>query len=138
MLGRKQIRTVLDALDRERKELIRALDKGGVIVVECSGAHAARSLGMEIVAPRGVLVLVGENDQPWPVQENKAIRRKDFHMVRTFYFPVGDFAANVQWLREDKARYRRLVDTCFGLDALPGMFARFAAGELVKPMLAFD
>ena len=108
------------------------------LIIECSGAHAARSLGMEIVAPRGVLVLVGENDQPWPVQENKAIRRKDFHMVRTFYFPVGDFAANVDWLRRDKAKYRRLVDAQFGLPALPEMFARFAAGELVKPMLAFD
>ena len=108
------------------------------LIVECSGAHAARSLGMEIVAPRGVLVLVGENDHPWPVQENKAIRRKDFHMVRTFYFPVGDFPANVEWLRRDKAKYRRLVDATFGLDALPEMFARFAAGELVKPMLAFD
>lgn len=108
------------------------------LIVECSGAHAARSLGMEIVAPRGVLVLVGENDQPWPVHENKAIRRKDFHMVRTFYFPVGDHAANVEWLRRDQARYRRLVDARFGLAELPGMFARFAAGELVKPMLAFD
>jgi len=37
VLGRKQIRKVLDALDRERKELIRALDKGGVIVVESGG-----------------------------------------------------------------------------------------------------
>jgi hypothetical protein len=37
VLGRKQIRSVLDALDRERKELIRAMDKGGVIVVECGG-----------------------------------------------------------------------------------------------------
>lgn len=108
------------------------------LIVECSGAHAARSLGMEIVAPRGVLVLVGENDNPWPVQENKAIRRKDFHMVRTFYFPVSDYAANVEWLRRDKARYRRLVDAQFGLSELPEMFARFAAGELVKPMLAFD
>ncbi len=108
------------------------------LILECSGAHAARSLGLEIVAPRGVLVLVGENDQPWPVQENKAIRRKDFHMVRTFYFPVGDIAANVEWLRRDKARYRQLVDARFGLAQLPEMFARFAAGELVKPMLAFD
>ncbi len=107
------------------------------LIVECSGAHAARSLGMEIVSPRGVLVLVGENDHPWPVQENKAIRRKDFHMVRTFYFPVGDYAANVEWLRRDKARYRRLVDATFGLPELPQMFARFAAGELVKPMLSF-
>ena len=108
------------------------------LILECSGAHAARSLGMEIVAPRGTLVLVGENDHPWPVQENKAIRRKDFHMVRTFYFPVGDFAANVEWLRRDKDKYRRLVDAHFGLAALPEMFARFAAGDLVKPMLAFD
>jgi propanol-preferring alcohol dehydrogenase len=108
------------------------------LIVECSGAHAARSLGLEIVSPRGVLVLVGENDNPWPVQENKAIRRKDFHMVRTFYFPVGDFETNVEWLRRDKAKYRRLVDAQFGLAALPEMFARFASGELVKPMLAFD
>jgi hypothetical protein len=37
ILGRKQIRSVLEALDRERKELIRAMDKGGVIVVESCG-----------------------------------------------------------------------------------------------------
>lgn len=107
------------------------------LILECSGAHAARSLGMEIVAPRGALVLVGENDSPWPVQENKATRRKDFHMVRTFYFPKGDFAANVDLLRREKDRYRRLVDVRFGLDRLPAMFERFAAGELVKPQLAF-
>lgn len=37
VLGRKQIRTVLEELDRERKELIRAMDKGGVVVVESGG-----------------------------------------------------------------------------------------------------
>ncbi|HEX8012469.1 MAG TPA: hypothetical protein VF814_16285 [Casimicrobiaceae bacterium] len=107
------------------------------LIVECSGAHAARSLGMEIVAPRGVLLLVGESDQPWPVQETKAIRRKDFHMVRTFYFPKHEFAQNVAMLREHMARYRRLVDARFGIDALPEMFGRFVAGDLVKPLLAF-
>jgi threonine dehydrogenase-like Zn-dependent dehydrogenase len=107
------------------------------LIVECSGAHAARSRGMEIVAPRGVLILIGENDQPWPVQENKAIRRKDFYMVRTFYFPIADFALNVELLRKEKSRYRRLVDAQFGLDRLPEMFGRFVAGELVKPLLSF-
>jgi threonine dehydrogenase-like Zn-dependent dehydrogenase len=107
------------------------------LIVECSGAHAARTLGMEIVLPRGVLILVGENDNPWPVQENKAIRRKDFYMVRTFYFPKSDFALNVELLRKEKERYRRLVDAQFGIDALPEMFDRFVAGELVKPLLAF-
>jgi propanol-preferring alcohol dehydrogenase len=107
------------------------------LIVECSGAHAARTLGMEIVLPRGVLILVGENDNPWPVQENKAIRRKDFYMVRTFYFPKSDFALNVELLRKEKERYRRRVDAQFGIDALPEMFDRFVAGELVKPLLAF-
>jgi propanol-preferring alcohol dehydrogenase len=107
------------------------------LIVECSGAHAARSLGMEIVLPRGVLILVGENDNPWPVQETKAIRRKDFYMVRTFYFPKSDYPLNVELLRKEKDRYRRLVDAQFGLDALPEMFGRFVAGELVKPLLAF-
>jgi hypothetical protein len=36
--GDKQIRIRLNELDQERKELIRAMDKGGVIVVECGGA----------------------------------------------------------------------------------------------------
>jgi hypothetical protein len=34
ILGRKQILIGLNELDKERKELIRAMDKGGVIVVE--------------------------------------------------------------------------------------------------------
>jgi propanol-preferring alcohol dehydrogenase len=108
------------------------------LIVECSGAHAARSLGMEIVLPRGVLILVGESDQPWPVQETKAIRRKDFYMVRTFYFPKSDYPLNVELLRKEKARYRRIVDARFGIEALPEMFARFVAGELVKPLLVFE
>lgn len=108
------------------------------LIVECSGAHAARSTGMEIVLPRGVVILIGENDNPWPVQENKATRRKDYYLVRTFYFPKSDYPLNVELLRKEKDRYRRLVDRQFGLDALPEMFGRFAAGELVKPLLAFD
>ncbi len=107
------------------------------LIVECSGAHAARSLGMEIVLPRGVLILIGENDHPWPVQETKAIRRKDFYMVRTFYFPKSDYPVNVALLRKEKARYRQLVDAQFGIEKLPEMFGRFAAGALMKPLLAF-
>ena len=111
--------------------------RSGVLAVPRGQTDAARSLGMEIVLPRGVLILIGESDKPWPVQENKAIRRKDFYMVRTFYFPKSDFPLNVDLLRREQARYRQLVDAEFGIDRLPEMFGRFVAGELVKPMLAF-
>lgn len=106
------------------------------LIMECSGAHAARNLGIELVLPRGALVLIGENAAPWTIEEGKVFRRKDFYMIRTFYFPVGDFEANVALLRQYKNEYRVLVDGEFGLSALPESFARFAKGELIKPVLA--
>lgn len=108
------------------------------LIMECSGAHAARNLGIELVLPRGALVLVGENAAPWIIEEGKVFRRKDFYMIRTFYFPVSDFEPNIELLREYKDEYRVLVDGEFGLSALPENFARFAKGELIKPVLALD
>lgn len=108
------------------------------LVVESSGSHAARNQGLEVVLPKGVVLLLGENDAPWTIEENKPIRRKDFWMLRSFYFPKGDFADNVELLRRYRAEYARLVDAKFGIDAFPEAFARFAAGQLVKPLLAFD
>ena len=57
-------------------------------------------------------------------------------MIRTFYFPIADFGPNIEMLRADKERYRRLVDEVFGLPGMPDGFARFAAGQLIKPVLA--
>jgi threonine dehydrogenase-like Zn-dependent dehydrogenase len=106
--------------------------------MECSGAHAARNLGIELVLPRGALVLVGENAAPWTIEEGKVFRRKDFYMIRTFYFPIGDFEPNIALLRRCKDEYRRLVDGEFGLRELPQNFARFAQGQLIKPVLALE
>ena len=83
--------------------------------MECSGAHAARNLGIEVVLPRGALVLIGENAAPWTIEEGKVFRRKDFYMIRTFYFPIGDFEPNIALLRRYKDEYRVLVDGEFGL-----------------------
>jgi threonine dehydrogenase-like Zn-dependent dehydrogenase len=106
------------------------------LILECSGSHAARNLGIEVVLPRGALVLVGENAAPWTIEEGKIFRRKDFYMIRTFYFPIGDLEANTALLRRYKDEYRVLVDGEFGLPELPESFARFAVGELIKPVLA--
>ncbi len=44
--------------------------------------------------------------------------------------------ANVGLLRRYKDEYRALVDGEFGLRDLAKNFARFAGGELIKPVLA--
>lgn len=106
------------------------------LVIESSGAHAARNQALEIVWPRGVVLLIGENDAPWTIEEKKPIRRKDFYMVRSFYFPKSDLEANIALLRARRDDYRRFVDRRCGLDEFADVFPRFAAGELVKPLLA--
>ncbi|MFC6489629.1 alcohol dehydrogenase catalytic domain-containing protein [Nitratireductor sp. GCM10026969] len=113
-------------------------EKRFAMIVECSGAHAARNLAIELVLPKGVIVLVGENAEPWTITEDKVFRRKDFMMLRTFYFPKREFPANLELLRANKKRYARLVDERFGLEALPERFAHFARGRSIKPVLAFE
>ncbi len=106
------------------------------LVLESSGAAAARQSGIEVVARNGVCVLLGESSTPWPLQENRAIRRKDFWMLRSFYFPIGDYAANIDLLRARRGSFATLVDRECNLDGLQAGFADFADGRLLKPMLA--
>jgi threonine dehydrogenase-like Zn-dependent dehydrogenase len=113
-------------------------DKRFHLIIECSGAHAARNLAIELILPKGAIVLVGENAAPWTITEDKVFRRKDFVMMRTFYFPKGDFEPNIELLRSHRADYTRLVDDAFPLDTLPERFRRFAEGKLIKPVLAFE
>lgn len=105
------------------------------LVIEAAGRDSARQLALETVAPRGVIVQLGESDR-WSIAENRAIRRKDFFLVRSFYFPIGDVAANLSLLRRDAADYVRLVDEAVTLEGLEVLFGAFSRGERLKPILA--
>ena len=103
------------------------------LVIEASGKDAARQLGLETVAAMGAMLQLGEADS-WQVTENKAIRRKDFFLIRSFYFPLADHDANIALLRADLADYERLVDAQADLDGLETLFEEFARGQRLKPV----
>lgn len=105
-------------------------------VLECSGAHAARNRGLKIVRSHGIVLLLGENDAPWTIEETKPIRRKDFAMMRSFYFPKSDYPKNLELLRRHRTLYEQIVDQVFSLNDLPQRFAEFSRGELIKPLMA--
>jgi threonine dehydrogenase-like Zn-dependent dehydrogenase len=107
------------------------------LVLECSGKDAARQAALEAVGARGVVVQLGEADA-WAVTETKAIRRKDFYYVRSFYFPLSEYAANVELLRGNRAKYERLVDARVPLSGLEDLFGQFARGERLKPQLSLE
>jgi threonine dehydrogenase-like Zn-dependent dehydrogenase len=104
------------------------------LVVEATGKDAARQLALEAVGPEGAIVQLGESDN-WAVTETRSIRLKDFFLLRSFYFPVGDYGANLELLRADRNSYERLVDDAADLDGLGSLFAAFARGEKLKPLL---
>ena len=105
------------------------------LVLECSGKDAARQAALELVAARGAVIQLGEADA-WNVTETKAIRRKDFYYVRSFYFPLSEYAENIGLLRADRTRYARLVDARVPLEGLQELFVQFARGERLKPQLS--
>jgi threonine dehydrogenase-like Zn-dependent dehydrogenase len=105
-----------------------------LLVVEATGKDPARQLSLEAVAPEGAIAQLGESDG-WSIKETRSIRLKDFFLVRSFYFPVGDYQENIGLLRADRDKYERLVDGQVGLDGLQGLFEAFARGEKLKPQV---
>ncbi len=103
------------------------------LVIEATGKDPARQAALEAVAPEGAIVQLGESDA-WSLTETRSIRRKDFFLLRSFYFPIGDYEANLALLRAHRADYERLVDDEAGLDGLQDLFAVFARGERLKPV----
>ena len=114
----------------------RAEDLGRAdLVVEASGTRPGRQAALEKTAPQGACVFIGESSVPWEIDENVEIKLKDFFLIRSFYFPIADHEPNVDILRRDGERFASLIDEEAGLDQLQAMFAAFAKGDRLKPML---
>lgn len=112
-----------------------AAEKGRYpVVVEATGKDAARQVALEAVGPNGAICQIGES-AAWAITETRTIRLKDFFLIRSFYFPIGDYAENLELLRADKAKYERLVDGTCDLDGLHHLFQSFSRGEKLKPAL---
>jgi threonine dehydrogenase-like Zn-dependent dehydrogenase len=112
-----------------------AAEKGRYpIVIEATGKDAARQVALEAVDSEGAIVQIGESDA-WAIKETRTIRLKDFFLIRSFYFPIGDYADNLELLRADKDKYERLVDGQTDLDGLSDLFQAFSRGEKLKPQL---
>lgn len=114
-----------------------ALPQSYPVVIEATGKDPARQAALEAVRPRGAVIQLGESDA-WAITETKPIRRKDFYYIRSFYFPLTEFDANVALLRADLATYRRFVDARVPLEGLEALFAEFAAGRRIKPQLSLE
>lgn len=103
------------------------------LVVEVSGADAARQTAQRVVTPGGTVVALGESNEPYTMPATPRWRRTDCFTVRSFYFPVSEVDENWALLRAVGATLRRAIIHPLTLAELPEAFARFVAGDYVKP-----
>lgn len=105
------------------------------VVVEASGSHPGRDLALDLVETGGSVLLLGENDKPWPLPESPKWRRKDCAYVRSFYFPLSAIRTSADILRDRRDEYHQLMDRVYGLDQLEQAFREFVAGQSLKPLI---
>ncbi|WP_236030445.1 alcohol dehydrogenase catalytic domain-containing protein [Paractinoplanes lichenicola] len=108
------------------------------MVVEVSGAAAARETAQRVVRPGGTIVALGESNEPYTMPATPRWRRTDCYTVRSFYFPMNEVDANWDLLRVMGAQLRDLIVEPLTLPQLPDAFERFVAGDYVKPCIVSE
>jgi threonine dehydrogenase-like Zn-dependent dehydrogenase len=105
------------------------------LVVEASGAGAARALALDLVRPGGAVLLLGESNDPLSMPATPSWRRTDAFYIRSFYFPLHEVPENFGLLRHVGADLAARLCTTHPLAELPEVFERFCRGELIKPVI---
>ena len=105
------------------------------LVVEASGSPAARSLALDLVAPGGAVLLLGESSEPLTMPASPGWRRRDAFYIRSFYFPLSEVRGNFELLRRIGTGLAARLCTVHPFADLPAVFERFCAGELIKPVI---
>jgi threonine dehydrogenase-like Zn-dependent dehydrogenase len=121
----------VDAIDPEDA----AISSRYALVVEASGHPAARAMALDIVAPGGAVLLLGENDDPWTITPSPKLRRKDCAYIRSFYFPLNQAEENMALFRASANEYREMIAHRAPLGDLEVAFSDFCAGKTLKPIV---
>lgn len=108
---------------------------GFAVVVEASGAPDARRLADAAVDQGGAVLMLSEGDAPWSLPATVHWRRTEAAWVRSFYFPVGDTAANWQLVRDVGGTLEEVLVSYEPFADLPRVARAFLEGRSIKPVV---
>ena len=108
------------------------------LVIEVAGKPEALSQACRDVAPGGTVVMLGEPREPWTFQPCFENMRKCYTLLRSWYFPVSEFARNQQLLLDGKVDFRQFISHVVPLEELDDAFRLFASGETRKVLASAD
>ena len=109
------------------------------IVFVCPGTHRALELGLELVAPRGTLLLFA------PFGENPLLDLiidrcyfKDVTLATSYSAGPDDTVEALRLLRAGTVKAEQVVSDFVSIDELPAMYEAMKRGEILKAMVSFD
>lgn len=109
---------------------------GPEVVVECSGADAARSLCLEAARPFGTVVLVGFGEHDLHVDAGRLITGQ-LTVRGSWVASVAEMEETVAFLSRRDVHGDALVTQRVTLEGAPGAYASFDAGAAGKHIVTF-
>ena len=106
------------------------------VVVEAVGSPRTIMQAIRAVAPGGRVVMLGEVWTPWTFEPSAATMLKDYSLIRSWYFPISEYAENERLLLAGTVDPARLISHTFPLEELPEAFRLFVAGRTRKVLVA--
>jgi len=108
------------------------------IVIEASGSATGRKTGIYAVEPGGAFVVMGESSNPFVVEPNPTLRRKDFYLIRSFYFQLNEVEENIELYRKNKDLFKRLISKVSPFEQFKETFDEFCEGKTIKPFVRMN
>ena len=108
------------------------------LVIEASGLAQVRTEALHRAASGGCVIFFGESSLPFTLEPSVQLRRKDFYVLRSFYFPISDLERNIPLLLSHRDDFNRMVDKIIPLEQLGETFQQFADGHLMKPIVNLE
>ncbi len=106
------------------------------VIIEAAGTPATLMQAVRIVAPQGRVVMLGEIWKPWTFEPDADTMLKDYSLIRSWYFPISEFAENQQYLIDQKVDVDKLISHTMQLDDLQEAFRLFFSGQSRKVLAA--
>lgn len=102
------------------------------LIIEAAGREQTLLAAIDHVAPGGCVVMLGENWQPWSFVPKPQNMIKDYSLIRSWYFPLSEFKANAELLRNEVILAEELISHRFELSELRQAFEVFLSGDSRK------
>lgn len=105
------------------------------VVIEAVGSQKTIMQAIQAVAPGGRVVMLGEIWEPWLFEPSPETMLTDYSLIRSWYFPLSEFAENQRMLLDGSVAADRLISHVFPGDALDEAFRLFMTGETRKVLV---